>query len=138
MADKTLKYISTKMKNIDLCMMTTIGSRGAIVARPMSNNGDVKYDGNSYFFTYSDTGKVKDIKADPTVGLSFTTKDYMFIHVSGKASLIKDKATMEEHWVPSLNQWFKDGVNTAGIVMLLVKAKKIKYWHKMDEGEITL
>jgi uncharacterized membrane-anchored protein len=28
---------------------------GEIADRPMSNNGDVKYNGESYFFTYEDT-----------------------------------------------------------------------------------
>ena len=49
MAPKTLQYISNKMKSIDLCTMTTKSTRGALTSRQMSNNGDVKYDGNSYF-----------------------------------------------------------------------------------------
>ena len=136
MAQKTLKYISTKMKNIDLCMMTTKSTRGAIASRPMSNNGDVKYDGNSYFFSFEKSQKVKDIMADSSVNLSFATKDKMFIDVVGKAKIIKSKSMMEEHWVDSLNEWFKQGVETPGVVMIMVKANKIKYWHKMDQGEV--
>src|SRR4051812_2689348 len=105
MAEKTLRYISTKMKDLDLCMMNTIGARGAINSRPMSNNRDVRYDGNSYFFSNMDTHKVKDLQNNPTVSLTFNGKKGLFIQVSGKAKLVKSRAVMEEHWVDSLDQW---------------------------------
>lgn len=138
MEPKTLKYISTKMKHIDLCMLTTRNSRGMLSSRPMSNNGDVQYNGNSYFFSFEKSQKIKDLMQDASVNLGFSTKDNMFITVMGKARIIKSKTAMEEHWVPSLNEWFKDGVETPGVVMIAVKARKIKYWHKMQEGEIKL
>lgn len=136
MAQKTLQYISNKMKNIDLCTMTTKSTRGALASRPMSNNGDVRYDGNSYFFTFEGSQKVKDIVKDPAVNLNFEGKDKMYITVTGKARIIRSKAMMEDHWVPSLKQWFKDGIETEGMVMIVVKADKISYWHKMEMGEI--
>ena len=52
MADKTLKDVAELMKDIDLCMLTTTTENGALASRPMSNNGEVEYDGNSYFFTW--------------------------------------------------------------------------------------
>ena len=64
-AQKTLPDISKEMTKIDLCMLTTKSGRGALMARPMSNNGDVEYDGISYFFTFKRTGKIRDIKRDP-------------------------------------------------------------------------
>ena len=45
---------------------------------------------------------------------------------------------MEEHWLKELEQWFKDGLDTKGIVMIHVKAKRIKYWHNEDEGEVKV
>lgn len=138
MEQKTLRYISAKMKDIDICMFTTKSARGRLLSRPMSNNGDVKYDGNSFFFTFQESQKVKDIQEDSAVNLGFTTKDNMYIAVSGKAKLIKSKAVMQEHWVDSLNQWFKEGLDTPGIVMIQVKANKITYWQKMKQGEIKL
>ena len=47
MADKTLKDIATKMAKLDIALLTTHTSRGQLSSRPMSNNGDVEYDGNS-------------------------------------------------------------------------------------------
>ena len=45
---------------------------------------------------------------------------------------------MEGHWVPDLEQWFKDGIETKGLVLLAVKAQSIHYWNNYKEGEINL
>ncbi|GAC1417344.1 MAG: hypothetical protein NVS9B7_20860 [Flavisolibacter sp.] len=50
MAKKKLETIIKLMRKLDTCMMTTRTGRGTFNSRPMSNNGDVTYDGNSYFF----------------------------------------------------------------------------------------
>jgi hypothetical protein len=72
MATMTLSDIAKKLKKIDFCMLATKADTGAISHRPMSNNGDVEYDGDSWFFSHDDTNKVADIRRDPRVTLSFT------------------------------------------------------------------
>ena len=138
MAKKTISFIRAKMKNLDICMMTTTGPKGVLTARPMSNNGDVKYDGDSYFFSYEGSQKIEDIEKDTSVNLSFIASNDLYIAVEGKAKLIRSKTAMKPHWVSSLNTWFKDGLDTEGIVLIKVSAKKIKYWDRMEQGEIPL
>ncbi len=133
-----LAAISRKMRNLDLCTLTTQSAKGVLNSRPMSNNGDVKYDGNSFFFSYEKSQKVKDIQANPQVGLNFQGEKGLFISVVGKAKLLYSRAIMEKHWVPDLEKWFEDGLDTPGIVLIQVKAKNIKYWQKRSEGEIKL
>ena len=67
MADKTLADLAGKMRDIDFAMLATHTDGGAIGARPMSNNRDVDYDGDSYYFTSDDTRMVADIARDPQV-----------------------------------------------------------------------
>lgn len=138
MAEKTLKFISTKMKNLDICMLTTTSAGGTLSARPMSNNGDVKYDGDSYFFSYEGSQKIKEIEKGASVNLSFIASGDLYIAVEGKAKLIRSRNAMEPHWMPSLKTWFEDGLDTEGIIMIKVSAKKIKYWNKMEQGEIKV
>ena len=138
MATNRLATIAKTMKDLDICMMSTNGPRGVVNTRPMSNNRDVKYNGESFFFSYTDTRKVKDIKRTASVSLSFTGKSGSYIIVNGKARLIKDKSRWEDHWDDSLNQWFKKGMDTPGIVLIAVKASHIKYWDKYREGDIEL
>jgi len=138
MADLQLSYISKKMRKLDICMMTTIAPDGTIVSRPMSNNGDVEYDGNSYFFTYEESELIDELKGNDNTNLSFTGNDGLYISIAGKALLTTDKKILEEHWLDELDQWFQDGVNTPGIILVHVKADRIRFWHKEEEGEVKV
>lgn len=135
MKKASLKTISDKMKNLDLCMMVTQDGRNSYYSRPMSNNGKVEYDGNSYFFTFDKSAKVKHIHANPKVSLLFQEKGKLFIECYGTAKIIKDKKIMKEKWVNSLNSWFPKGLETPGICLVKVIAKRVHFWDKEDEGE---
>lgn len=144
MSETLLADIARKLKKIDFCMMSTHGGSGAITNRPMSNNGDVEYDGDSWFFSYTDTNKVADIGRDAKVTLSFTEppsllgKPGMFISIEGEASLVRDKAQFEEHWVPDLDRWFTQGADTPGLVLIRVQGKRVQYWDGEENGTILL
>lgn len=138
MAALNLKDISKKMSKLDICMMTSQAPNGNLTSRPMSNNGDVEYDGNSYFFSYEEAEVIKEIKQNKHTNLSFQADDKFYISIVGSATLTTDKAKLKEHWVSNLNHWFKDGIDTPGIVLIHVKAETIKYWHKEDSGEVKL
>jgi general stress protein 26 len=133
-----LTDISKKMKNLDICMLSTHAGRGQLNSRPMSNNGDVEYDGNSYFFSYDGSSLVNEIAADAHVNLSFEGTKHLFITMAGKASLIRSRAKMEEHWIGELTQWFKEGLDTPGIVMIQVESSLIRYWEGEEQGEIKV
>jgi general stress protein 26 len=141
---KTLVEISEKMRDIDFTMLSTRAADGAIGSRPMSNNRDVDYDGDSFYFTSDDTLMAQDISRDPQVGLSFQGKAGMlgmrpfFVAIEGQAELIRDKSQFEAHWNTDLERWFKDGVDTPGLVLIKVHASRIHYWDGEDEGEIQV
>ena len=68
MADLSLKDVADKMRDIDFTFLSTRTDGGAIAARPMSNNRQVEYDGDSYFFALADTRTITDIARDPRSG----------------------------------------------------------------------
>lgn len=136
MGQLSLKDIAQKMRQIDIAMMSTHTSGEEIAARPMSNNRDVDYDGQSYYFTLDETRTVSDIAKNANVGLSFQGEDMFFLHIEGDAALIRDKAAFKEHWDPDLDKWFEKGIDTPGIVMIKVDATRINYWDGMEEGEL--
>ena len=144
MADLSLKEISEKMRDIDFAVMSTRTEGGSLAGRPMSNNREVEFDGDSYFFTCDDARTVSDIQRDPNVGLAYQAKSGMlglkpfFLTVEGRASLIKDKARFAEHWRKDLNAWFKQGVDTPGLTLIKVHAERVHYWDGYDEGELDL
>lgn len=138
MATYNLATIARYMRELDICMMVTQSKRGTLNSRPMSNNGDVKYNGNSYFFTYEGSQKIKDLEANPQVSLNFEGEKELYISVSGKARLIRNKASFSEHWIDSLKQWFPQGVDTPGMVLIHVKGSTVQYWQKNKDGKIKL
>ena len=144
MASMTLEDLSSQLKKIDFCMLSTNAGSGRISARPMSNNGDVEYDGDSWFFSYEDSRKITEIEGIDAVSLTFTAppsllgKPGIFIAVEGVASLVRDKAALEEHWIPDLERWFPDGVDTPGIVLIKVSASSSRYWDGEENGEVVL
>lgn len=138
MPAKSLSDLSDKMREIDIAMLMTRTDGGTIAGRPMSNNGDVEYDGDSYYFTMSDARMVADIEADPNVSLAFQGDDMFMVAVQGKAEIMRDKAAFEDHWNPDLDDWFEDGVDTEGLVMIKVSAERVHYWDGEENGEVKL
>jgi general stress protein 26 len=135
------------MRDIDFCTLASRAQDGGIGARPMSNNGKVAYEGTSWFFTYDNTRMAGDISHDPSVGVSYQGKAGLlgllgapgiFIHVEGHARLIRDKLLFAKHWEESLDTWFKQGIDTPGLVMIEVEARRIHYWDGEEEGEVLL
>lgn len=144
---KTLSDVAEDMRDIDFCTLATIAVDGSIASRPMSNNSNVEYDGDSWFFTTEDTTMVRDIQSDPRVALTYAGKGGvkglfgapgMFIHAVGKAELVRDKSLFEKYWDKGLEHWYPEGIETPGLLLINVKAHRIHYWDGEDEGEVIL
>jgi general stress protein 26 len=144
MSTMTLSNIAGKLAKIDFCMMSTKAESGAISNRPMSNNGDVEYDGDSWFFSYEDTNKVADFSRDSGVTLSFTEPPSLlgtpgiFISIEGHATVIRDKEQFRKHWIDELERWFAQGVDTPGLVLIKIHADRVQYWNGEENGIIEL
>jgi general stress protein 26 len=143
MSDKSIGDISKQMAGIDIAILSTHTENGQISNRPMSNNGDVTYDGTSYYFTFEQARTVADIEANPRVALGFTGQggifsDAIYVAVEGHAELIREKAAFKAHWTGDLDRWFDKGVDTPNIVLIKVKATRITYWDGENEGEVSV
>ena len=135
MKTASLKTRAEKMKDLDFCMMVTQDGRQISHSRPMSNNGKVEYDGDSWFFTYEDSTKVDQIKKNHHVNLIYQTDNMLFIECLGNGEIVKDKEILKDKWVEGLDQWFPKGIDTPGICLIKVIAQQVKFWHKEEEGE---
>jgi general stress protein 26 len=146
MSKKALSEISKAMRDIDFCMLTTISNDG-LAARPMSNNRDVEFDGDIYFFSDGDSRTVRDLEANPNVGLSFqgsagvmgvVGKPGMFIALEGKGELIRDRSQFDDHWQKDLERWWPMGIDTPGLTLIKVHADRLHYWAGGEEAEIEI
>lgn len=140
----TLPELSKKMANIDIAMLTTLTADGIPAARPMSNNGQVEYEGDSYYFTWDGARMVTDIEQYSSVELSFQGskgllgKPPFLMSVQGQAQLIRDKNAFAAHWTRDLDRWFEQGLDTPGVVMIKVSADRIHYWDGEDDGTLVM
>ena len=57
----------------------------------MSNNGEVEFDGDVWFFSAADSRKVGEIEATPRVHLSYVDRDqWRFVSMTGRARIVRD------------------------------------------------
>lgn len=145
MSSKTLSDISADMRHLDFSMLMTHTEGGAIAGRPMSNNQDVDYSGDSFFFCFESARTVRDIERNPKVTLAYSgAKGFLinrpyFVNVEGVATLIRDKAAFAEHWTKDLDTYFGEkGIDTPGLLIIKVSATRIHYWDGEEEGEVPL
>ncbi len=141
MSKMSVADIAKEMAGIDIAILSTHTENGEIANRPMSNNGDVAYDGTSYYFTYEQARTVSDIERNPKVALGFSSEAGLFskgiyVPIEGTAELIRDKAAFKQHWTSDLDRWFDNGVDTPGIVLIKVRANRATDWKGREEVEV--
>ncbi|MGB6230925.1 MAG: pyridoxamine 5'-phosphate oxidase family protein [Litorimonas sp.] len=136
--DMTIADIAKTMAKIDKAMLVTRHGDDS-AARPMSNNKDVEFDGDTYFFTTADTTTVEDIKAHDRVSVTYQdTDEDTYIALSGTAKLHTARETLEKHWKDELDAWFDNGLDTDGLTLIAVNADRVHYWIGREGGEIVL
>jgi general stress protein 26 len=141
---KKLPEIARRMRGIHFAMLMTHGPRGQVTGRPMSNNRGVKYNGESHYFTWGTSQLVRDIDRNAHVALvlqgrrSVLGKPGIYISIEGIAKIVRSKSAFHEHWNRDLDRWFPEGVDTEGLVMITVQARRVDYWDGRDEGQIKV
>jgi len=127
--ESDFEKLKEMIKEIDLCMLTTVDESGHLHSRPMSLNSDVDEQGNLWFFTSSNSHKASEIEQTPNVNVSFIdTKQQHYVSISGMAQLVNDRQKIKELWKPVLKAWFPDGPDQADIALLKVNVAKAEYW----------
>ena len=144
MAGMDIKDVADTLKDVDFVMLNTHTDGGQIAGRPMSNNRDVEFDGDSWFFVDAESRTFQDVQRDPKVTLSaqgnkgLLGKPPVFLSIEGQAEIIQDKATLAQHWTSDLERWWPSGPETPGVALIKVRATRIHYWDGEDQGEVPV
>ena len=127
--EEQMRKLRELIREIDFAMLTTVEPDGSLRSRPMSNNGDVEFDGDLWFFTRASAPKVDEIEQEQHVNVSFARPDkQQYVSVSGRARLVRDRRKIEELWNPAYKAWFPDGLEDPDLALLQVTAEKAEYW----------
>jgi general stress protein 26 len=134
-----LKKVAELMRELDFCMFTTTTADNGMYARPMSNNREVEFDGDIWFFSGADTRKVDELARDPRVHLSYADPQrFCFISVDGVTKIVTDTDKKRELWHKDLERWFANGPEDDNVVLLKVRPSIIAYWTGDGDGQVTL
>jgi general stress protein 26 len=126
--EEAIGKIRDLIEGIDFAMLTTVAADGTLHSRPMSTQ-KVEFDGDLWFFTNAASHKIDEIRDDSHVNVSYSAPEKQnYISVSGRASVVRDRAKMEELWNPVLKAWFPDGLDSPDIALLKVSVDSAEYW----------
>ena len=93
---------------IEIAMMTTRRADGHLESRAMANQKRAA-GADLWFVTSEDTGKLRDLEADPHVNLSYyKDRTREWISVSGIATITRDRAKIHELYAPDWKIWFSE------------------------------
>ncbi len=126
--EEGLEKIAELIKDTQIAMLTTITPEGWMRSRPMGTQRK-SFDGNLWFFTHASEGKVREIEHEPRVNVSFSNPDdNQYVSLAGRASLVNDRAKMEELWQKPLETWFPKGLDDPDLALLKVEVEHAEYW----------
>ena len=136
--DQGVAKVRDLLKDMKLCMLTTMTADGRHVSRPMGAQ-QVEFDGDLWFFTHNDSHKVAEVQANPEVNVAFANeKNNVWLSVSGTAEPVQDEAKAEELWNPLLKAWFPEGLETPGLILIKVHANTADYWDAPNSKAVML
>ena len=133
-----VQRLAEKIKGIRVAMMTTVDTDGYIRSRPMATQ-EAEFDGTLWFFTKEHTGKVASIENDQHINVTYADdKKNLWISVTGRASLVRDKEKIRELWKPTLKAWFPDGVDDPELALIRVDVEGAQMWDSPSGKLVTL
>jgi general stress protein 26 len=103
-----LKKLYDLIEEIEIAMMTTRRPDGHLESRAMANQ-KAAAGADLWFVTAEGTSKLRDLKADPHINLSYyKDRTREWISVSGIATISRDRDKIRELYAPDWKMWFED------------------------------
>ncbi|HEY8877839.1 MAG TPA: pyridoxamine 5'-phosphate oxidase family protein [Roseateles sp.] len=122
-ANEAIEKIRDIAKKADTCFLVTHGG-----VRPMGVRR-CDEDGTLWFLSDKHSHKNAEIEADSQVELYFQATEHSgFMHLTGQATVLRDRALIDELWTPMLRVWFQQGKGDPCISVLRVRPTGGQYW----------
>ena len=126
--EEAVKKLADKIEEVKVAMLATVQEDRSLYSRPMQTI-QVDEQGNLWFFTNEHSEKVDDVSNDNTVYLMYAHPGQnTYLHVKGKASVVRDKEKIKELWSPVVKAWFPKGLEDPELALLKVETSEASYW----------
>ena len=136
---EAIPQIASLINQIDICLFATRGDDGQLHARPMSNNGQVEWDGQSWFFAPTDGRLVTELRADPAAVAAYRAEEgFAFVSVSGRATIETDPELKQRYWLDDLERWFPSGPADPNVALIRLDAEEAQWWTEDGDGMADL
>lgn len=123
-----LDKLKSLVETIRFCMMTTVGSDGALHSRPMSFL-EWTFRGELLFFTSATSGAVQELKWQNVVNLAFCEPSKnIYVSVLGEARIVNDQAMKDKLFFPIMKNWFPGGSTDPILRLLSISPLRAEYW----------
>jgi general stress protein 26 len=117
------------IKDINFGMLVTMDENGDHRSRPLSTAEANEAEECLYYFVQKSSSKVSEIQANASVNVAYASPSKeSFVSVTGKASMVDDKALFERMWSPFYKAWFPDGIDDPELILVKVKVESLEYW----------
>ncbi len=113
-------------KQFHHAMLVTRSADGKLSARPMFI-AQLEDDGDLWFATDVDSGKVEDLTANPQVAVTMSGGG-SYVSISGQAKLVRDRQKIDQLWSESWAVWFTEGKSDPRLGLINVVASQGEYW----------
>jgi general stress protein 26 len=124
---EALHELRDLIHGIEIAMLTTVDPAGHLRSRPMAVR-QTDEDGELWFFSADDAGKITEIEHEHQVGVTFADPSKQrYVSVSGLATVIDDHAKVRELWTPAANLWFSSP-HDPRVVLIRVTIEGAEYW----------
>ena len=123
-----IQHLASLIKDVEIAMLPTTQADGRLVSRPLGTQ-QVEFDGDLWFATAADSEKVAEIRANPQVNVAYASAGKnTYVSVSGKASIVADRAKIEALWSPPMKIFFPEGKDDPNLRLIRVRAESAEYW----------
>lgn len=126
---QAIEKLGKLISKVKYAMLTTADEDGTLRSRPMATQNKDEFDGDLWFFTRASAPKVGEVEREHEVNVAYAEPgDQLFVSVSGRANLVRDRAKAEELWTPAMKAWFPKGPEDPDVALLKVHVEKAEYW----------
>ena len=133
-----IQKLAGMIKNIKIAMLTTAEPDSTLRSRPMATQPE-PFDGTLWFFTSAGSQKVDEVEQQHNVNLSYADPDKQrYVSVSGTATLVHERAKIDELWHSFYKAWFPKGKDDPDLTLLKVEVEAAEYWDAPSNKMVQL